>query len=81
MAMAIVAAMSRLRLGAEAAHTCLDLGAALDALLKGAGHELLGILPRRADGCPTGPLARRSDGRPGPDEDGRVALSQWLCWS
>jgi hypothetical protein len=29
------------------AHSYLDLGAALDTLLKGAGHELLGILSLR----------------------------------
>jgi hypothetical protein len=35
------------------AHGYLDLGAALDALLKGAGHKVLGGCCR----CPCGPLA------------------------
>ena len=33
------------------AHSYLDLGAALDALFEGAGHEFTG-------GCPVGPRAR-----------------------
>jgi hypothetical protein len=68
------------RLDSAEARTCLDLGAALDALLKGAGHRLLRILPAPADGCPTGLLTRWAGGRPGAWLAARVAPSQWLCW-
>lgn len=58
----------------QQAHTCLDLGAALDALLEGAGHGLLGMLSRRQMDARLGRGQREGGGVGRVEASGRLVV-------